>query len=399
MPQPVVRRNLESSAGLLLSQVLPPAAPPDGWRLLSHDFEQGLCLTFARGDELVYVEVEARNEAQDCYLRTEAFNVCARPLHTDNRDIGPGGRDLMAWIAAGLRAKETLLLQAPRPTPARRSLLREIEVDRLLTVESPGQYYINPYVGCTIGCSFCYVGPRADLSRRIEGLPKLDWGYYVDVKVNAAEVLAKEVQRNPPGLVRMSPILTDPYQPAERKYRITRQCLEVLQPAGFTPVILTRAQRILDDLDLLASFRDPMAGLSIPTDDDAMRQIFEPGADTIDQRIDALQKLHAAGVVTLVVVQPMLPMNVDRLLERIAPYTDVVRVDRMHFALAQKQYEEHGLQWASQESWFRQTYERLIDGFRAAGTLVDEMDNMAALRDAAVAQRARKRRAATPSPT
>lgn len=399
MPQTVQRRNLEGSAATLLARVLPPAVPPDGWRLISHDFEQGLCLTFARGHELVYVEVEARNDAQDCYLRTQAFNVCARPLHTDQRDLGPGGRGLMDWIARGLQANESLLLQMPRPAPARRSLLREIAVDRLLTVESPGQYYINPYVGCTIGCSFCYVGPRADLSRRIEGLPKLDWGYYVDVKVNAAEVLAKEVQRHPPGLVRMSPILTDPYQPAERKYRITRQCLEVLQPAGFTPVILTRAHRILDDLSLLASFDNAMAGLSIPTDDDAMRQIFEPGADSIDQRIDALRQLHDAGVVTLVVVQPMLPMNVDRLLERIAPYTDVVRVDRMHFALAQKQYEEHGLQWASQESWFRQTYERLIAGFRAAGTLVDEMDNMAALRDAAVAQRARKRQAATPSPT
>ena len=92
----------------------------------------------------------------------------------------------------------------------------------------------------------------------------------MDVKVNAREILAREVREHPPGTVRMSPILTDPYQPIEKRYRITRQCVEVLIEAEFRPVILTRESRVLDDLDLLTRGRSAV-GFSIPTDDDGLR--------------------------------------------------------------------------------------------------------------------------------
>ena len=392
MPQPPQRRSLETAAASLLSELLPPAQPPDGWSLLSWDCEQGLCLSYHRGGETIYVELERRNDALPCYTRTAAFNINARPVHSASRDIGAGGRGLLAWVERGVRAREAAL-PTSRPEAERKAMLREIVIDRLLTAEQPGQYYINPYVGCTIGCRFCYVGGKADLSRQIEGLPELQWGHYVDVKTNAAEVLAGEVRTHPPGLVRMSPILTDPYQPAERKYRITRQCLEVMLPAGFTPVILTRAHRIVEDIPLLAAFDGAMAGLSIPTDDDKVRQIFEPGADSIPDRIETLRQLHDAGIVTLLVIQPMLPMNADKLLEAVGPYVDVVRIDRMHFNFVDALYAKHGLGWANSDDYFRRTYERLVTGFAARAVLVDGIDDLAALRDAAVARRAGGRRA------
>lgn len=391
-PTPV-RRGLEAGAKLLLAPLIRPGAAPDGWGLLSWDYEQGLCLTYARDDAAIYIEIEPRDDARDCYGRTRHFNVNARPVNTESRDVGPGGRGLVEWAIATLAGSESVLDGAERPRGTRRGAMREILVEQVLIPERQGQYYINPYVGCTIGCSFCYVGPRADLSRRIEGLPELDWGHYLDVKVNAAEVLAREIHQHPPGLVRMSPILTDPYQPAERKYRITRQCLEVLAPSGFTPCILTRGARIVEDLDVLSRFEHPMAGFSIPTDDDRMRALFEPGADPIDDRIDALRQLHEAGVTTLVVIQPMLPMNVDRLIELIGPYTDIVRVDRMHFEFASPIYEAHGLEWANTETFFRATYEKLVSGLRAHGAITNEMDDMAALLREAVARRANGARA------
>jgi DNA repair photolyase len=196
--------------------------------------------------------------------------------------------------------------------------------------EGRGQYYLNPYVGCAIGCEWCYVAERADFSRELEGLPRLSWGRWVDVKQNAPEVLRQEVARHTPGIVRLSPIVTDPYQPLERRFRITRGCLEVLLEAGFSPCILTRSSRVLDDLPLLARFPHAAVGFSIPTDDDAVRRVFEPGAEPIEDRIEALQRLKEAGLSTFAVIQPVLPGNPERLAERLSPLIDVVRVDRMY---------------------------------------------------------------------
>src|SRR6185369_2391155 len=168
--------------------------------------------------------------------------------------------------------RERSLPHTERSTPERDTMVRTIAVDRVLMREARDQYYINPYVGCMIACPFCYVIDRADFSRRLQGLPELPWGQHLDVKINAAEVLRREVpgQR---GTVRMSPILTDPYQPAERRYRITRQCLEVLLDSELAPVVLTRAPRILDDLPLLQRFRRLLVGFSIPTDMDEYPRI------------------------------------------------------------------------------------------------------------------------------
>jgi DNA repair photolyase len=259
-------------------------------------------------------------------------------------------------------------------------VVRELLVDRVLVAEGAGHYYINPYAGCMIGCEFCYVIARADMSRRLEGLPKLPWGRYVDVKVNAAEVLREEVRANPPGPVRMSPILTDPYQPIERKYRIARQCLEVLLDAGFHPVILTRARCVVDDIELLQRFPRAAVGFSIPTDDDAMRRAFEPGADPIEDRIEALSRLHAAGIRTFAVIQPVLPMNVDHLVEVIAPHVDAVRVDRMYeLERVGHLYEAAGVEYASTEAFFETTLGRLREAFAQRGLPLDEMDDMSGL--------------------
>jgi DNA repair photolyase len=227
-----------------------------------------------------------------------------------------------------------------------------------------------------IACPFCYVIDRADFSRRLEGLAELPWGRYLDVKVNAAEVLRREVQSVHGGIVRMSPILTDPYQPAERRYRITRQCLEVLLDTDIAPVILTRAPRILEDLELLRRFRRALVGFSIPTDDDAYRQIFEPRADPVDERIRALRELHAAGVGTFAVIQPVLPMDVDRMVDQVSPYVRAVRLDRLYVGERIRHiYERHGLLEYCSDRWFAETIDRLAAGFRARGVVVEALDD------------------------
>ncbi len=365
----------------LFAPLLDAQPPPSGWKLVDWDAEQGLCLTLARGDTRLLIELEQRDDTLPCYARTKRFNVCARRMTAGSAPaMTRDERRVVDRLLELVVAREPLLPSFDRPTIHRRSMVREIQVDRVLVNEGAGQYYVNPYVGCMIGCAFCYVAARADFSRALQGVPSVPWGRYVDVKINAPEILRREVTERAPGPVRLSPIITDPYQPLERRYRITRGCLEVLLDAGFAPVILTRGARVVDDLDLLARFPRAAVGLSIPTDDDSVRRQFESGADPIDERIDALEQLHRAGITTFVVVQPMLPMDPDRLVERVAPFARFARVDRMHMTPAAAElYRACEQSEAATDRFFDDTERTLRDRFARAGVDMDNLDDMARL--------------------
>ena len=376
MERKPAQRALDGIARELLAPFLAGRFTSPGWALHSWDAEQGICLTFANPHaSYLLLEFEQRNDRLDCYARTTRFNVCVR-RQFDDAPLSDADRMFIDRVIAVVREREGTLPDAERPAATRPTMVREILVDRVLMPEGGKQYYINPYVGCMIACPFCYVIDRADFSRRLEGLPQLPWGRYLDVKVNAAEVLRRETQSIGDGIVRMSPILTDPYQPAERRYRITRQCLEVLQETELAPVVLTRAPRILDDLALLQRFRRALVGFSIPTDADEYRQIFEPSADPIDERVAALRALHAGGVRTFAVIQPVLPMDPDRLVDLLAPYVRAVRLDKLYLGeRVMPLYERHGLQRFATDAYASATIEHLTRGFQARGVRVDSLDD------------------------
>jgi DNA repair photolyase len=381
LSHPVEPRALEALVRELLGPLLSIEAPTrTGWQLVGWDAEAGVSLTLSKGDRLLLVEVEPRDDARDCFARTDRFNVCARSAFRGGEPLRDEERRVVEQIVGILRSRASLLPVVNRPSSANRSEVREVMVERVLVAEGAGHYYVNPYVGCMIGCSFCYVAHRADMSRALEARPHLPWGRYVDVKINAPEVLRREVALHAPGIVRISPIVTDPYQPLERRYRITRQCLEVLGSAGFTPVVLTRAARVVDDLHLLARIPRAAVGLSIPTDDDAMRRFFEPGADPIEERLRALELCHRAGVITFGVIQPMLPMDPDRLVAAMAPFVHRVRIDRMHeMTRAGPLYAKAGRVDAAEDEYFERTAARLAQGFTSRGVLVDSLDDLGSL--------------------
>ncbi len=178
----------------------------------------------------------------------------------------------------------------------------------------------------------------------------------------------------------MSPIITDPYQPLEKSFRVTRQCLEVLQPAGFSPVILTRGARVAEDIPLLARFERAAVGFSIPTDDDRYRRMIEPGADPVEDRIATLERCHAAGLRTFAVIQPMLPMDAAHLVRTLAPLVSAVRLDRMHFTERVRDlYRRHGIEHALSDAFFEETAAALRHGFARHGVRLDDLDDMAAL--------------------
>lgn len=197
----------------------------------------------------------------------------------------------------------------------------------------PGvRYCINPYLGCEHACAYCY----ADFMARYSGHAE-PWGSFVDVKVNALEVLGRELlrarQKGGKNLRVMLSSVTDPYQPLEARWKLTRGCIEMLLAHGFGVDILTKSPLVLRDLDLFeaASPGQVEVGMTVTTDDDSIRAAFEPHAPTIAARIHALKTLHERGIKTYVFVGPILPMNPVELAAMLAGNVDSALVDSMNY--------------------------------------------------------------------
>lgn len=193
----------------------------------------------------------------------------------------------------------------------------------------PGvEYVLNPYLGCLHGCRYCYARFMSKWSRQHKGEP---WGSFVEVKVNIPQVLAGELRsKRQAGTVLLSSVC-DPYQPAEARHKLTRQCLLHLREFGWGIDILTRSPLVTRDADILRGVPNATVGISIATDDDAIRKILEPQAPSIPSRLAALRELHRQAIRTWVFVAPMLPMNPERLAEAIEPHVDFVLVDRLNY--------------------------------------------------------------------
>jgi DNA repair photolyase len=184
---------------------------------------------------------------------------------------------------------------------------------------------LNPYMGCAHRCTFCYV--RA-FERRADRPSGDQYGRTIRVKVNVAEVLRAELAR--PRWKREHVAIgaaTDPYQPVEGRYRLTRACIEELSAARTPFHIITRGPMIVRDLDVLveaAQRAEVSVTFSIPTIDDEIWRRTEPGTAPPRQRLKALAALVDAGVKAGVGMAPILPGISDRpeLLE------DVVRAAR-----------------------------------------------------------------------
>lgn len=223
-------------------------------------------------------------------------------------------------------------------------------------------YCINPYVGCAHGCSYCY----ARFMKRFTGHLE-PWGEFVDVKVNAADVLRRQLRRARRGSILIGTV-TDPYQPAEKPYRITRECLEALMGQGFSIDLLTRSDLVLRDIDLLRDMETIEVGLSVTTDDETTKTLFEPNSPSIRARVDALEALHDRGISTYAFIGPMLPLNPKKLVALIAGKVDAVLVDRLNYPNKVKSlYRRAGLTQYMNDSYFHQTAEALKEGFTREG--------------------------------
>ena len=207
------------------------------------------------------------------------------------------------------------------------TITRQIEAKSILSKSGIDgiTYCVNPYVGCSHGCVYCY----ASFMKRFTG-HREPWGSFVDVKVNAPALLERQTKRAGAGTIILSSV-TDPYQPAEARYRVTRGCLEVLAARPFPVDVLTKSPLVLRDLDLLRTFDNLSVGVTVTTDNDAMRKVFEPGAPPVKARIEALKKLHENGISTYAFIGPVLPMDPEVLADKVRPHVERVLIDGMNY--------------------------------------------------------------------
>ena len=183
---------------------------------------------------------------------------------------------------------------------------REIECKSALNKTGiPGfEYCLNPYVGCTHACVYCY----ASFMCRFTGHQE-KWGEFLDVKVNFAQVLAKQLSKRnrPQGKVLLGTV-TDAYQPAEARYAITRASLEILADYQLLEVhILTKSALVLRDLPILRRLLACEVGFTITTMDPRVARIVEPGASSPQLRLAAARQLREAGIPVWVFIAPLLP--------------------------------------------------------------------------------------------
>jgi len=211
--------------------------------------------------------------------------------------------------------------------------IREIKAKRIIQKTGiPGaDWVINPYVGCMHGCKYCY----ARFVCRWRNT-KEKWGEFVDVKINAPE-LAKKESKNKKGTITFCTVC-DPYQPLEKKYKLTRKILQSLNP-NLHVVILTKSDLVLRDIDVFKRFKKIDIGLTITTFDEKIKKIWEPNSPSSDKRLAALKRLKQEGFSTYVFIAPILPylVNLENVVKKVVPYIDVLMFEDLNIPAAKQE--------------------------------------------------------------
>lgn len=166
-------------------------------------------------------------------------------------------------------------------------------------------FTLNPYVGCSFACNYCYAAFFQDSDKM-----KMNWGYWVKVKENAQRLLVK-FRKTP--LINKTIYLssaTDPYQPIERELELTRSLLEeMIKYHQIRLVVQTRSPLVVRDIDLFKQFQNIQINMTVTTDSEEIRKVFEPVCPSIGMRLKAIQQIQEAGINTCITLGPLLPLE------------------------------------------------------------------------------------------
>jgi DNA repair photolyase len=218
---------------------------------------------------------------------------------------------------------DSQLSETPGGIP-REAMVRETVCKTILNRSGLSDYSLNCYTGCIHGCTYCY----ARFMQRFHPHDE-PWGAFVDVKVNAVEALKRQLRRAEPGTVFISSAC-DGWQPVEAQWRLTRRCCELLLERGFQLHVLTKSALVLRDLDVFIG-RPVQIGVTLTTLDERLRELWEPAAASVEERLRVIEAARRAGIETGIMFGPLLPFlsdspaAIDALLQQAAD----LRIDRI----------------------------------------------------------------------
>jgi len=181
--------------------------------------------------------------------------------------------------------------------------IREVKISRILNPTSIdlGEYVINPFLGCELGCLYCYVRSNRVVSRKDK-----PWGDYVDIRINAPEQLEKELKKKKPKTVLLGST-TECFQPLEKKCQLTRRLLEILNYHKVFYVILTRSPYILDYIHLLKGGFCKKIYFTVNDFSPGFKHVLEPRSAGFEYRAEAVNALLSEGLPVIPYFSPVLP--------------------------------------------------------------------------------------------
>lgn len=236
--------------------------------------------------------------------------------------------------------------------------IEEIKARSLISPSKiPGiDFVINPYFGCLHGCLYCYA--RFLLKFKEENLI---WGKFCQIKINAPELLEKEIKKIPWGAKILLSSVTDCYNPLEKIYGLTRKILEIFQKADRSDLsleILTKSDLILRDLDLLKKIKNLEVGLTITSLKETDQKLLEPGASSPQKRLKALKKLKEEGLKTYAFLAPLLLgfLDLEEVFQALVGKVDYLLVDILNVK---------GENWFNLERVLKNFYPELLKKYQA----------------------------------
>lgn len=203
-------------------------------------------------------------------------------------------------------------------------IIRETETKNIVTKSGLpiGEYSVNPYVGCTHACKYCYASFMKRFTNHAE-----DWGDFLDVKTwgeikNPQKYAGKEL---------FFGSVTDPYNPQEEKYMRTRKLLTQLRGSGVKLTIQTKSDLVLRDVDLIKTFPDARVGFSINTLDESFKNDMDR-AVSIERRLSAMKTLHDSGIRTTCFISPIFPgiTDVTAIIDRVKNQCNLVWLENLN---------------------------------------------------------------------
>lgn len=330
-----------------------------GVKFIGASTELGMRLRFELSDGVLWVDVAPIEYVRSFAARTEKLAFGYRTEGNRRLVDQQLGLRLCQRVADQARRNEERVFRDAEEErqDVDGSRIRRVNVKEVLERAGRGNqsfYTLSPYVGCTIGCKFCYASSKVNPMRAVLGLPTVPWGSYVDARSNAPEILADELEKLPVLPIKFCPVVSDPYQALEKRERVTRKCLQAIRNASrpWPVLLLTRSTLILEDLELIASLRRVVAGVSLPTIDDEVRQHFEPRAASVPERLDLLRKLRQAGVETMAIVQPIFEGSIEKLADALAETANSVSIDILRGVMdAEREFADARYAPTQETSW------------------------------------------------